>query len=95
MGQWIRDVQMEIEKSMIAPMMSIPGAATQMENEDGGKQEQSDAEMTVEKLQVLQERKEFYHSLVKHRAIFKYVMEILLEISGFRHFDHSLNICLP
>ena len=66
MGLWIRDVQIEIEKSMIAPMLSIPGAATKAENdEDDAEEKQS--EITADKLQVLQEKKDFYHKLIKEK----------------------------
>ena len=65
---------MEIEKSMIAPMMSIPGAAAAQADDDD-EREQSNAELSAEKLQLLQERKEFYHSLFKDQAVsmLKYV----------------------
>ena len=57
---------MEIEKSMIAPMLSIPGAAEASVDDE---EEKTKAEVSAEKLQILQEKKDFYHTLIKEKAI--------------------------
>ena len=57
---------MEIEKSMIAPMLSIPGAAVATMDEE---EEQAKAELSAEKLQILQEKKDFYHTLMKEKTV--------------------------
>eukprot|EP00794_Sanderia_malayensis_P008158 gene8158-9031_t len=56
LGQWIRDVHVELEKCMRAPMMSIPGAASNDIPTD-------DPESSVENIQELEEKKIYYHSL--------------------------------
>ena len=51
---------------MIAPMLSIPGAAlASVDDED----EQEKAAISAEKLQSLQEKKEFYHQLIKEKTV--------------------------
>ena len=67
MGQWIRDVQIEIEKSMIAPMLSIPGAA--LAEKSAEDEEKVNVEVSAEKLQSLQEKKGFYHTLIGDKAV--------------------------
>ena len=56
MGHWIRIIQGEIEKCMKAPMMSIPGAAANDTATDA-------SDLSVENLQSLQEKKDFYRNL--------------------------------
>ena len=58
---------MEIDKSLIAPMMSIPGAATKSKD---GEEEKTKEEISDEKLQLLREKKEYFHSLIKGNKIY-------------------------
>ena len=57
---------MEIEKSMIAPMLSIPGAAVASVDDE---EEKAKADVSAEKLQALQEKKDFYHDLIKEKTV--------------------------
>ncbi|XP_065070069.1 nipped-B-like protein A isoform X2 [Rhopilema esculentum] len=61
LGQWIRDVHVEMEKCMKAPMMSIPGAASTEIPTDAG-------ETSIENLQELDERKRYYHAMATDKS---------------------------
>lgn len=51
---------------MIAPMLSIPGAAVASVDEE---EEKAKADVSAEKLQALQEKKDFYHQLIKEKTV--------------------------
>lgn len=51
---------------MIAPMLSIPGAATATVDDDDDKVK---TEVSAEKLQILQEKKQFYHTLIRDKVV--------------------------
>lgn len=51
---------------MIAPMLSIPGAAMKTVDDE---EEKVKTEVSAEKLQILQEKKEFYHTLIRDKVV--------------------------
>ena len=55
--------------------MSIPGAATKSKD---GEEEKTKEEISDEKLQILREKKEYFHSLIKGNKIYSDLKQVII-----------------